>query len=72
MLEMFGEIGVVYGTIVLTILVIVCGEILPNVLAKTLKSNYPDSKIYNTYGPTEATVATTLVEITEEIIEKSF
>ena len=47
-----------------------CGEMLPNVLAKTLKSNYPDAKIYNTYGPTEATVATTLVEITEEIIEK--
>jgi D-alanine--poly(phosphoribitol) ligase subunit 1 len=47
-----------------------CGEMLPNVLAKTLKSNYPDSIIYNTYGPTEATVATTLVEITEEIIEK--
>jgi D-alanine--poly(phosphoribitol) ligase subunit 1 len=47
-----------------------CGEMLPNVLAKTLKSNYPDAKIYNTYGPTEATVATTLVEITDEIIEK--
>ncbi len=47
-----------------------CGEMLPNVLAKTLKTNYPDTIIYNTYGPTEATVATTLVEITEEIIEK--
>jgi D-alanine--poly(phosphoribitol) ligase subunit 1 len=47
-----------------------CGEMLPNVLAKTLKTNYPDALIYNTYGPTEATVATTLIEITEEIIEK--
>jgi D-alanine--poly(phosphoribitol) ligase subunit 1 len=47
-----------------------CGEMLPNVLAKTLKTNYPEAKIYNTYGPTEATVATTLVEITDEIIEK--
>ena len=47
-----------------------CGEMLPNVLAKTLKTNYPDAIIYNTYGPTEATVATTLIEITEEIIEK--
>ncbi len=33
LLEMFGEIGVVYGTIVLTILVIVCGEILPKTIA---------------------------------------
>jgi D-alanine--poly(phosphoribitol) ligase subunit 1 len=47
-----------------------CGEMLPNILAKTLKKNYPAAKIYNTYGPTEATVATTLVEITDEIIEK--
>jgi D-alanine--poly(phosphoribitol) ligase subunit 1 len=47
-----------------------CGEMLPNVLAKQLKENYPNTIIYNTYGPTEATVATTLVEITQEIIEK--
>jgi D-alanine--poly(phosphoribitol) ligase subunit 1 len=47
-----------------------CGEMLPNVLAKSLKSNFKNTKIYNTYGPTEATVATTLVEITEDIINK--
>ncbi len=46
-----------------------CGEMLPNVLAKSLKNNFKNTKIYNTYGPTEATVATTLVEITDEIIE---
>jgi len=47
-----------------------CGEVLPYNLTKNLKTNYPDSIIYNTYGPTEATVATTLVEITNEILEK--
>jgi D-alanine--poly(phosphoribitol) ligase subunit 1 len=47
-----------------------CGEMLPHTLAKSLKNNFPQTKIYNTYGPTEATVATTLVEITDEIIEK--
>jgi D-alanine--poly(phosphoribitol) ligase subunit 1 len=47
-----------------------CGEMLPNVLAKSLKLNFKNTKIYNTYGPTEATVATTLVEITEDIINK--
>lgn len=47
-----------------------CGEILPNQLAKALKTSFKNTKILNTYGPTEATVATTLIEITSEIIEK--
>lgn len=47
-----------------------CGEILPHALAKTLKGKFPDSKIINTYGPTEATVATTVIEITKEILDK--
>ena len=47
-----------------------CGEILPNALAKTLLSNYSEAKVINTYGPTEATVATTIIEITPELIEK--
>ena len=47
-----------------------CGEVLPNDLAQKLKTNYPQARVLNTYGPTEATVATTLVEITPEIIEK--
>ena len=37
---------------------------------KRIKNNFPDSKVLNTYGPTEATVATTIIEITPEIIEK--
>lgn len=47
-----------------------CGEVLPHALAKSLKTHFPEAVIYNTYGPTEATVATTLVEITPEIIAK--
>ncbi|MCE3294861.1 MAG: D-alanine activating enzyme [Crocinitomicaceae bacterium] len=47
-----------------------CGEMLPNILAKSLKENYSNTRIYNTYGPTEATVATTLIEITEKEINE--
>ena len=47
-----------------------CGEVLPSATVKRIKNNFPDSKVLNTYGPTEATVATTLIEITSEIIDK--
>jgi D-alanine--poly(phosphoribitol) ligase subunit 1 len=47
-----------------------CGEILPVNIAKSLMDRFPNAKIYNTYGPTEATVAVTSVEITPEIIHK--
>lgn len=47
-----------------------CGEILPHALAKTLKAKFKNAKVWNTYGPTEATVATTLVEITEDTLAK--
>ena len=47
-----------------------CGEVLPSNTAKRILNNFPNSKVLNTYGPTEATVATTLIEITPEIIEK--
>ncbi|MFA7273721.1 MAG: AMP-binding protein [Crocinitomicaceae bacterium] len=47
-----------------------CGEVLPNPLAKSLLTNFPTARVLNTYGPTEATVAMTLVDITEEILEK--
>ena len=47
-----------------------CGEVLPAMTVKRIKNNFPDSKVLNTYGPTEATVATTIIEITPEIIEK--
>lgn len=47
-----------------------CGEVLPHQLAKTLKKLYNKATIFNTYGPTEATVASTFVEIDEKIIAK--
>jgi len=47
-----------------------CGETLPHPLASALHSEFKDSIIFNTYGPTEATVATTKVEISDEILEK--
>lgn len=40
-----------------------CGEILPVRLVEIIKRRFPNAIILNTYGPTEATVATTLIEI---------
>ncbi len=47
-----------------------CGEILPHRTAKALISRYPNATIYNTYGPTEATVAVTSIQITEDILNQ--
>ncbi len=47
---------------------IFCGEVLTNKLAGILKSRFPKAKIINTYGPTEATVLVTEVEITAEMV----
>ena len=44
-----------------------CGEILPNKTAGRLLDKFNEVRVLNTYGPTEATVATTLIEITKEI-----
>lgn len=43
-----------------------CGEVLPLAMAKELKQRFPKATIFNTYGPTEATVAVTSIEITEQ------
>jgi D-alanine--poly(phosphoribitol) ligase subunit 1 len=47
-----------------------CGEILPNSICQQLMERFPKAKIYNTYGPTEATVAITSIEVTNELINK--
>ncbi|NHM32729.1 D-alanine--poly(phosphoribitol) ligase subunit DltA [Neobacillus terrae] len=47
-----------------------CGEILPAIISRQLKERFPKAAVYNTYGPTEATVAVTSVEVTEEILER--
>jgi D-alanine--poly(phosphoribitol) ligase subunit 1 len=46
-----------------------CGEILPTSICSHLKERFPNATIYNTYGPTEATVAVTSVEVTNSLIE---
>ncbi|MCM3727161.1 D-alanine--poly(phosphoribitol) ligase subunit DltA [Neobacillus cucumis] len=47
-----------------------CGEILPVSVCKQLRERFPNAKIFNTYGPTEATVAVTFFEITESAIQE--
>ena len=47
-----------------------CGEVLPHNLAKELTIKYTPARVINTYGPTEATVATTILTITPEILEQ--
>lgn len=45
-----------------------CGEALTSTTAQKLHERFPKAKIFNTYGPTEATVAVTGIEITEDIL----
>lgn len=47
-----------------------CGEVLPLAVAKELKERFPSARIFNTYGPTEATVAVTSIEIQEDLLAK--
>jgi D-alanine--poly(phosphoribitol) ligase subunit 1 len=47
-----------------------CGEVLPLAVAKELKERFPEARIFNTYGPTEATVAVTSIEVTEDLLAK--
>ncbi|MGC9248243.1 D-alanine--poly(phosphoribitol) ligase subunit DltA, partial [Listeria ivanovii] len=46
-----------------------CGEVLAKKTAYELLDRFPDAAIYNTYGPTEATVAVTQVKITRELLD---
>lgn len=45
-----------------------CGEPLAHAVAKRLRERFPNSQIINTYGPTEATVATTWIVIDDEVL----
>jgi D-alanine--poly(phosphoribitol) ligase subunit 1 len=45
-----------------------CGETLANETAAQLLDRFPDAEVWNTYGPTEATVATTSVRVTREVL----
>ncbi|MDQ3696875.1 MAG: D-alanine--poly(phosphoribitol) ligase subunit DltA [Gemmatimonadota bacterium] len=45
-----------------------CGETLPPAVAAQLLERFPDAEVWNTYGPTEATVATTSIRITPQVL----
>ena len=47
-----------------------CGETLAPEVASQLLDRFPAAEVWNTYGPTEATVATTSIRITREIIDR--
>ena len=47
-----------------------CGETLAPQTAARLLKRFPGAQVWNTYGPTEATVATTSVRIDHTILEK--
>ena len=47
-----------------------CGETLAPDTASQLLDRFPQAEIWNTYGPTEATVATTSIRITRAVVEK--
>ncbi len=48
-----------------------CGETLLPETAGRLLDRFPEAEVWNTYGPTEATVATTSVRVTREIIARA-
>ena len=45
-----------------------CGETLANETAAQLLDRFPAAEVWNTYGPTEATVATTSILVTREVL----
>lgn len=47
-----------------------CGEILTHRTAQQLVQRFPNATVYNTYGPTEATVAVTYVKVTQALLDQ--
>lgn len=48
--------------------ILFCGEELTHKLAGKILQRFPDVALYNTYGPTEATVAVTSIRITKDVL----
>lgn len=46
-----------------------CGEKLNKQVVGLLFQKFPDARVINSYGPTEATVATTYIDITREMMD---
>ena len=47
-----------------------CGETLPPGVAAKMLERFPSAELWNTYGPTEATVAMTSVRLSPEILRR--
>ena len=47
-----------------------CGEVLPPEVASALLDRFPGAEVWNTYGPTEATVATTSIRVDRELLAR--
>jgi len=47
-----------------------CGETLPSAVAEQLLTRFPEAAVWNTYGPTEATVATTSIRIDRPLLDQ--
>jgi D-alanine--poly(phosphoribitol) ligase subunit 1 len=47
-----------------------CGETLAPEIAAALLDRFPEAEVWNTYGPTEATVATTSIRVDREILAR--
>lgn len=47
-----------------------CGETLANETAAQLLDRFPAAEVWNTYGPTEATVATTSIRVDREVLAR--
>jgi D-alanine--poly(phosphoribitol) ligase subunit 1 len=47
-----------------------CGDVLRPDVATQLLERFPDADVWNTYGPTEATVATTSIRVDREVIRR--
>lgn len=50
---------------------IFCGEVLPTNSVIELFRRFPRAKVFNTYGPTESTVAVTGIEVTRDMLNSS-
>ncbi len=50
---------------------VLSGEDLPVTLVKELKQRFPDANIINAYGPTEATIYASFIEITTDMLHKN-
>ena len=48
-----------------------CGEELTRSTAQSLLQRFPEAQVFNTYGPTEACVAVTSLEVTPQVIEQN-